>query len=179
MTQSDIWEKFKEGLKKVSTAAADFTEEQAIIGKLKFEILSLKRKVDRLHNDLGIRLKEMARQDPKANPLADDEIKDMLARIEDLEARIRQKRSEITEVADQMRAKRGEPAAEKEEEERGASGPDDEPAATTRKKPSPSGTKAEPSARTRKSTTRSKRPPKKAAPEGTDEPPDTNEPSGR
>jgi len=105
MTQNDFWQKLKKRLKEVSTAAADFTEEQALIGKLKFEILTLKRKVDRLNSNLGMRVCEISRQSPHPDPLEDSDVNGFISDIADLEIQIENKRLEITGVADHFRSK--------------------------------------------------------------------------
>ena len=70
MVQDELWASLKRKLREVTTAAADFTEEQARIGKLKFEILTLKRRIDGELRSLGARVLELSRKSPpSANPL--------------------------------------------------------------------------------------------------------------
>ena len=105
MPQSDFWNKLLKRLREVSAAAADFTEEQAIIGKLKFEILTLKRKVDHRQREIGVRMCEMSSMDPLPKPWDDREIKRLLREIGDLEKQVEQKRVDIGKVANQVRSK--------------------------------------------------------------------------
>lgn len=105
MVQGDFWNKLKKRFKEVSTAAADFTEEQALIGKLKFDILTLKRKIDRLQSNLGSLVFEMSTRSPRPNPFDSGEVRRMIGEIKDLKAYIDVKRKEITEVADRFRTK--------------------------------------------------------------------------
>ncbi|MBT3231899.1 MAG: hypothetical protein HN356_03715 [Calditrichaeota bacterium] len=105
MVQKELWNKLKQRLKEVSIAAADFTEEQALIGKLKFEILTLKRKVDKLHLNLGVHMCEMSKLNPQPNPFEDADVIHFISEVEDLEMKIEAKRREITEVADHFRTK--------------------------------------------------------------------------
>ena len=105
MTQSDFWNKLKKRLRDVSSAAADFTEEQALIGKLKFEILTLKRKIDRKQREIGEKICLMSELNPKPDPFKDKEIKVFLKEIVDLEKQSVLKRDGISEVANQVRAK--------------------------------------------------------------------------
>lgn len=106
MPQSDFWDRLKKRLVEVSNAAADFTEEQAIIGKLKFDILTLKRKIDRSLHDIGARVLDMSRETPAENPLHDREVKESLDMISDLETQIERKRKDINDVAEQFRRRR-------------------------------------------------------------------------
>ncbi len=108
MVQKELWNKLKQRLKEVSIAAADFTEEQALIGKLKFEILTLKRKVDKLHSNLGVHICEMSKINPQPQAFEDADVIHYISEIGDLEKQIEAKRSEITEVADHFRTKSAE-----------------------------------------------------------------------
>ncbi|MDP8227870.1 MAG: hypothetical protein P9M15_00290 [Candidatus Electryoneaceae bacterium] len=105
MKQNEFWDKLKQTLRDVSTAAADFTEEQALIGKLKFEVLNIKRKLDRLFRDLGIRVRDIADVEPLLQPFEDDEVNQLLESIKDLEEQVKQKRDEIDNVAAHFREK--------------------------------------------------------------------------
>ncbi len=106
MPKSDFWDKLKTRLIEVSNAAADFTEEQAVVGKLKFDILNLNRKIDRNKQDIGARVLEIARSDQPYNPLQDGEIVKKIAAIGDLEAQINFKRVEITREVETIRSRR-------------------------------------------------------------------------
>ncbi|MCF7811236.1 hypothetical protein K9N50_09655 [bacterium] len=106
MAQSDFWNKLKSRLREVSIAAADFTEEQALIGKLKFEILSLKRKIEHKQNEIGVRICELSQIDrPKPKPFEDEEIIRLLSEIVEIEKLVDEKRQDITKVADQVRTR--------------------------------------------------------------------------
>lgn len=105
MTQNDFWNKLKKRLRDVSSAAADFTEEQALIGKLKFDILTLKRKIDRKQREIGEKVYGMSSKSPKPDPFRNSEIKQLIVEIAELELQVEAKRASITEVADQVRSK--------------------------------------------------------------------------
>ena len=108
MDKSEFWNKLKKRLVEVSTAAADFTEEQALIGKLKFDILTLKRKIDHRQREIGLRICELAKEDPRPLAFNDDEIVRLITEIDELEIQVTAKRDSITLVADQVRSKRQE-----------------------------------------------------------------------
>lgn len=107
MAQSEFWNKLKNRIKEVSIAAADFTEEQAVIGKLKFEILTLKRKSDQVTKQLGSHVYNLSELVDKPSVLDDDEVKEYIREISDIRDQIEVKRSEIEVVADNFRAKKG------------------------------------------------------------------------
>lgn len=117
MTQSEFWTKLKRKLKDVSLAAADFTEEQAIIGKLKFDIINLKRKIENNHREIGALVTNLSRLSTPPNPLADPEIKKLLKDIQSLEKLIEENRKAISQVSDEFRARGAARAKENEEEE--------------------------------------------------------------
>ncbi|MDP8238387.1 MAG: hypothetical protein P9X24_04805 [Candidatus Hatepunaea meridiana] len=108
MVQSDFWNKLKKRLRDVSTAAADFTEEQALIGKLKFDILNIKRKIDRKQREIGVRICELAKEESKPKAFEDGEIIGLITEIVNLEEQVDEKRDTISTVADQVRSKREE-----------------------------------------------------------------------
>ena len=106
MVQSDFWNKLKARLREVSIAAADFTEEQALIGKLKFDILNLKRKIEHKQSEIGVRICELSlTKRPKPKPFEDEDIIRLLSEIAELEVLVDQKRQDITKVADQVRSR--------------------------------------------------------------------------
>ncbi len=106
MPKSDFWDKLKTRLIEVSNAAADFTEEQAVVGKLKFDILNLNRKIDRNKHDIGDIVLQICRSDAPYNPLDDGEVRKRIANIGDLEAQIDSKRAEIARNVDEIRSRR-------------------------------------------------------------------------
>jgi len=113
MAQSDFWNKLKARLREVSIAAADFTEEQALIGKLKFDILNLKRKIEHKHNEIGVRICELSLiTRPKPKPFEDEEIIRLLDEIVEIEKLVESKRQDITKVADQVRTRGSSETAE-------------------------------------------------------------------
>ena len=112
MVQGDFWSKLKQRLREVSIAAADFTEEQALIGKLKFDILNLTRKVERKQREIGQRICELAKESARVSALNDGDIVRLIAEIDELELQISYKREDITKVADQVRANRSRVEAE-------------------------------------------------------------------
>ncbi len=105
MAQNDFWEKFKNTVKGATNVAADFAEEQALVGKLKFEILTLNRKAKTLRAKLGELVFDMAMQTPQPNPFDSAEVNSIISEIEDLSTKSEAKRSEISQVADYFRAK--------------------------------------------------------------------------
>jgi len=112
MVQGDFWNKLKQRLREVSTAAADFTEEQALIGKLKFDILNLTRKIERKQREIGQRVCELFNESPRPDVFEDGDIVRLIAEIDELNKQTEQKRNEISKVADQVRSKRSKAEAE-------------------------------------------------------------------
>lgn len=141
MSQGDFWDKFKQRVREVSTAAADFTEEKTLIGKLKFELLNLKRKIDRLHREIGVRVSELSHIDPRPQPFEDEEITRLLEEIKDQDRLVELKKEEINKVADHFRAKsearQAEQAAERKAEKEAAEKKAAKEAAAAKAKPEP------------------------------------------
>jgi len=165
MPQSDFWDRLKKRLVEVSNAAADFTEEQAIIGKLKFDILTLKRKIDRSLHDIGSRVLDMSRETPPNNPLHDREVKEALDMISDLETQVEHKRKDINDVTEQFRRRRQ--ARERMKTEASAPpAPPPAPAKPAVKKAEPKKAPAQPSAAKPAAPKRSHKAKKKETPAG-------------
>ena len=106
MAQSEFWNKLKNRIKEVSIAAADFAEEQAVIGKLKFEILTLKRKSEQVTKQLGSHIYDMSELTEKPSVFDDYEVIEFIREITDIKEQIEVKRSEIDVVADNFRTKK-------------------------------------------------------------------------
>jgi len=106
MAQSEFWNKLKTRIKDVSIAAADFTEEQAVIGKLKFEILTLKRKSVQIIKQLGSHIYQMSELTDKPSVFDDFEVKEFIRDITDINEQIEVKRSEIEVVSDNFRSRK-------------------------------------------------------------------------
>ncbi len=116
MPKKELKEQLRRGLKelgakatKLTIAAADFIEEQAQVGKLKFDILTLKRQIERNFKDIGEEVLKISRSPKPTNPLDNENIKHYLKDIGELEERIKTKRAEIdkiTEMAQQRRVER-------------------------------------------------------------------------
>jgi hypothetical protein len=112
MNRSDFWNTLKQRVREATIAAADFTEEQAVIGKLKFDILTLKRGIERAQREIGARICELSAKSPPPNAFSDPEVRRHLKEISELEKQILQKRDDIGKVADQVRGRHGAAGAE-------------------------------------------------------------------
>ena len=108
--ESDLWSKLKKRLRELSIAAADYAEEQALIGKIKFEILTLKHRIEHSQREIGARVQEMSKLPKPPDAFKDTEIKCHLSEIANLESQVARKREEITRVAEQIRNRHPEPA---------------------------------------------------------------------
>jgi len=110
MPKSDFWDKLKTQSVKFLNAAADMAEEQAVVGKLKFDILNLNRKIDRNKHDIGDIVLQISRSEEPYNPLDDGEVRKRIVSIGELEAQIEFKRAEITRDVEEIRNRRHESA---------------------------------------------------------------------
>lgn len=135
MPKSEFWDKLKVRLIEATNAAADFTEEQAKVGKLKFDILNLNRKIDHFKLEIGARALEISRSSERMNPLDDVDVKKKIASIGDLEAQIEFKKREITDTVDEIRGRRKPAAAPKKDTPPAASNPVKAPGKTAPKQP--------------------------------------------
>ncbi|MBM3328174.1 MAG: hypothetical protein FJY67_01715 [Calditrichaeota bacterium] len=134
MPKKDLKAAVSEGLKKLGAratelgaVAADFIEEQAKIGKLKFDILSLKRQIDRLKQEIGDRVIAMANSASPGNPLSDKAIQKAMRDIAGLEKGIESKRAAIARISDKAPAKASPRAAVKKKAVKSSAKPKSSP----------------------------------------------------
>lgn len=103
--KEEVQEKVKKGLKvlrekakEFTTAAADYLELQAQIGKLKFEVLALQRQIDSNLKAIGKEVLNESRNTEPRNPLDLHSVKKALKEIAQLEGEIELKRENIAHL---------------------------------------------------------------------------------
>lgn len=95
---SPLWKDIKKTLKEGVSIAAEKTEEYTKIGKVKVEILNVKRNIDKTFAELGQEAYDLIKKD-KTSPLAqNDKIKKLTATIEDLKKSLKEKEAEIETI---------------------------------------------------------------------------------
>lgn len=105
----EILEKIKEGV----SVIADRTDEYTKIGKLKVEMVNLKRNIEATFTALGGRVYRFLVEDGKIDATEDKEIQGYVEKIKTLEKELTEKKEKIEAVRQQKKDERTERAAEK------------------------------------------------------------------
>ncbi len=130
---SKFWDDLKRTLKTGFNTAADKTEEYAKIGKIKVEIMNLKRTLDRHYTDLGKDVFEMLGKGKTEDVAGSAKVKDFISKIKALQMDMQKKDAEIEMV-------------KKEHQKKPAAAPSGQ--STPAAPPKTSGDKSGPSAKT-------------------------------
>lgn len=106
----EILEKIKEGV----SVIADRTDEYSKIGKLKVEMVSLKRNVEATFTALGGRVYRMLEGGGQSDVNADPEVKEYVDKIKRLEQELAEKKVKVDEVRRTKAEERKQRASEKQ-----------------------------------------------------------------
>ncbi len=107
-----LWEDIKGKFERGFSAAAEKTEELRKIGKIKVDIIGIKRSLDSRHQELGKETYTLLSADKKAAPGQNAKVKELVAAIDALNASLSQKEKEIEQIKTEAAAKKA-AAAEK------------------------------------------------------------------
>ncbi len=89
----DVLNSVKDGLNKLAQKTDQLTQ----IGRIKLDIISIKRDIEKQFTDLGGRVYQLYRS-KNEDVLADEEVKGFINRIEELETRLEAKKEELEKV---------------------------------------------------------------------------------
>lgn len=124
---STLFDDIKNGIRDGIELVVDKTEEYSKIGKLKVDILGIKRSIEKVFSELGGQTFELLSKNDKADVAADETIQKMVAELQSLEEKLDKKKNEIIQVKEQKETdrrereqnrKQGEPAGETEKTEK-------------------------------------------------------------
>ncbi len=101
-----LWEDIRKSLKEGLETVADYTEEYTRIGRLKVDVAAIKHSINRLFGELGGRVYELLSQDPRSQVASDGKVGSLIARIKELEEKLRKKEAEIEAVKQQKQEER-------------------------------------------------------------------------
>ena len=91
---STLWDKLRAGLQTVS----DKTEEMTQIGRLKIEIIAVKRDIEKSFVELGGRVYHLLEEDKAKNIERDEEIRNLADRIKDHEQKLKRLQEKIENI---------------------------------------------------------------------------------
>ena len=113
---SSLFDDITKGIKEGITTVADKTDELTKIGRLKVEIMGVKRNIEKKFTELGGRVYHAITVDKVANVGDDDEVKRLISELDELEKKLSYKNAEIENVKETKETERQERAEAKKRE---------------------------------------------------------------
>ncbi len=95
---ASIWDNIKKSLKDGLSVAAEKTEEYTRIGKLKVDILNIKRSLEKKYSTLGQEVYKLFEKKKQTDVGTSDRIKKIVAEIKQLKADLKAKETEIEKI---------------------------------------------------------------------------------
>ena len=105
---SSLLEDITKGIKEGITVVADKTDEYTKIGRLKVDILGIKRNIEKQFTELGGRVYHAIKVEKVKNSNEDDKVKELVSKISELEKKLNTKNKEIEKVKETKEAERRE-----------------------------------------------------------------------
>jgi len=102
---SSLWEDIKKTVKEGFSTAAEKTEEYTKIGKLKVDILNIKRNIDKTYTDLGRDVYSLIKGAQKNDLAKNEKVAKHIKQIDELKAKLKAKEAEIDAVRKESAAK--------------------------------------------------------------------------
>jgi len=92
---TDLWQKIKKSVVEGVTAAAEKTEEYTKIGKVKIDILNIKRKISKSFTELGGVTYEAIKGDTLGEALKTEKVHELITSIEKLESELESREADF------------------------------------------------------------------------------------
>ncbi len=102
---SSLWEDIKKTVKEGFSTAAEKTEEYTKIGKLKVDILNIKRNIDKTFTDLGRDVYSLMKGAKKSDVTKNEKVTNHISQIDELKAKLKAKEAEIDTVRKESASK--------------------------------------------------------------------------
>jgi prefoldin subunit 5 len=100
---STFWESLKKNIQQGVQTVSEKTDELTKIGRLKIEVIAVKRDIEKLFVELGGRVYDILQNQEKASISKDDEIKKLVERIENFEKKLHELEERIQNIQDLRR----------------------------------------------------------------------------
>jgi hypothetical protein len=100
-----VWEDIKKSVKQGLTFAADKTEEYTKIGKVKLDVLNLKRDIEKNFKEMGMEVFDLLGQAKKVNIADNAKVKELADKIIELRKTLEVKEAEIEKIKEEAKDK--------------------------------------------------------------------------
>ena len=109
---STFWKSLKKNLQQGIQTVSEKTDELTKIGRLKIEVIAVKRDIEKLFVELGGRVYDILQNQKKASISKDDEIKKLVERVEKFEKKLHELEERIQNIQDLRREESSNKTAE-------------------------------------------------------------------
>lgn len=100
---STFWESLKKNLQQGVQTVSEKTEEITKIGRLKIEVIAVKRDIEKSFVELGGRVYDILQNKKKASIAKDEEIKNLITQVEKFEKKLHELEERIKNIQDMKR----------------------------------------------------------------------------
>jgi len=100
---STFWESLIKNLQHGVQTVSEKTDELTKVGRLKIEVIAVKRDIEKLFVELGGRVYDILQNQKKASISKDDEIKKLVERVEKFEKKLHELEERIQNIQDLRR----------------------------------------------------------------------------
>jgi hypothetical protein len=100
-----VWEDIKKSVKQGLTFAADKTEEYTKIGKVKLDVINLKRDIEKNFKEMGMEVFDLLGQAKKVNIADNAKVKELAETIVELRKALELKETEIEKIKEESKDK--------------------------------------------------------------------------
>ena len=103
-----LWEDIRDGIRDGIELVVDKTEEYTKIGKIKMEIVGIKRNIEKHFSELGGRVYEIMKENKRKSVGADEEVKRLVEELIEMEKSLDEKKNEIIKIKEEKEKERKE-----------------------------------------------------------------------
>ncbi|MEE4311723.1 MAG: hypothetical protein V2J62_07610 [candidate division KSB1 bacterium] len=113
-----FWDDVSEKFKKSVSVLANKTDEYTKIGKIKVDIISIKRDLDKVYNKLGEKVYDLIVDEKNTRIASNEDVKELIGRGKLLKEKVRLKKEALQAVHDEYEDMADTPSVEGEAEEK-------------------------------------------------------------
>jgi len=104
-----FWDDFSKIFKKGVSVVAQKTDEYTKIGKVKVDIIGIKREIDKKHTELGKKVYQLIAEENNTKIAANEEVKGTVDKTKELNENLTQKKEELETIRSEYAEKTGKP----------------------------------------------------------------------